>query len=245
MTLTIYLDVIFVILFIGVPALVIWLLVRRAIRRGSIKVLSHDEVAQKREAEQREAEEGWSVPPELNLPTPRPVRRTHLGIRLLRSLRMVLLLAIMMYLIYEPGFVFLHGGRPSPPPVVFHKFLNFLRAPYWQGWMLWPSVIFWGVAGLIVLVGYSRGRKQQKLLRWGKPACAAITSYMAGGGGRGRTWTVQYRDAAGNLVKAYLANVPSRSKPGQVLTVLYDSDKPSRCITYPVWGYEIGVPENS
>ncbi len=243
-SLTIELDFLIAVVFIGVPGLIIWLLVRRAKRRGSIRVLSPDEVAHQREAEQRKAEEGWSLRPELNLPTPRPVRRTHLGIRLLRSLRMVLLLMIMMYLIYVPGFVFLHGGRPNSPPVVFHAFLNYLHAPYWQGWMLWPSVIFWGVAGLIVLVGYSRRRLQQKLLRWGKPACAVVTGCRGGDKG-GTIWTLQYRDAAGNLVETDLTSVSRSNATGGVLTVLYDPDKPSRCITYPVWGYEIGIPENS
>jgi hypothetical protein len=253
MTLPVAVAIISLVIFIAIPGLIIWLVVR-AVRRGSIRFLKPDEIEarqSKREAELHKAEEEWSLPPELNLPPPRPIRKTHLGMRLLGSLWLLPFLIIMMYFIYTFGFVFLHGGRPTPLPVTFHAFLDFLRAPYWQGWMLWPSVIFWGSAGLIVFGAHSGRRKQQskqqKLLRWGKPACAAITSVMAGGQHSSTIWTLQYRDAAGNLVKASLTrpNMPIGSKRGPVLTVLYDPDNPSLCIGYPVWGYEIRVPEIS
>jgi hypothetical protein len=199
------------------------------------------------EAEQRKAEEGWSPPAELNLLTPRPVRRAHLGIRLLGNLPTVLLLTIFMVFIYTFGFIIPHGmpgGRPQDlPSFIFHGFLDFLQAPQWQGWMLWPSVIFGGLTGLIVLSGYFTRRKQQKLLRWGNPARAVVSSWSTSRGNY--TWTLQYHDAAGNTVNTSLDNRRSKPEMGQVLTVLYDPDKPSRFTTYPVAGYEIGMPENS
>ena len=246
-TLTIYLDVLFVVVFLGVPALIIWLLVRRALRRGSIKVLSSDEVAHKREAGQRKAEEGWSLPPELDLPTPRPVRREQLGIRMLRSFKRLLPVIAILGL-FTIIVMIRRGIRPgtllNAPSVDFPAILNFLWPAHMPQWQLWPRIIFAGFLGLIVLGGYFRRRKQRKLLRWGKPACAVVTGCQ--GGAQGRTiWTLQYRDAGGNLVESELTTSSVRSATGQVLTVLYDPDKPSRCITYPVGGYEIGIPENS
>ncbi|MGA2985017.1 MAG: DUF3592 domain-containing protein [Terriglobia bacterium] len=246
-TLTIYLDVLFVVVFLGVPALLIWLLVRRAMRRGRIKILSSDEVAHKREAEQRKAEEGWSLPPELDLPTPRPVRREQLGIRMLRSFKRLLPVIAILGL-FTIIVMIRRGIRPgtllNAPSVDFPAILNFLWPAHMPEWQLWPRIIFVGFVGVIVLSGYFRRKKQRKLLRWGKPACAVVTG-CSGGDKGGTIWTLQYRDATGNLVETDLTSWSSRNATGQVLTVLYDPDKPSRCITYPVGGYEIGVPENS
>jgi hypothetical protein len=255
-TLTIYLDLLFVIVFLGVPGLIIWLLVRRAIRRDSIRVLSPDEVAHRSEAEQdkheaelHKPEEEWSLPPELNLPPPRPVRKGRLGIRMLRSLPSVLIITVVM------GFLTFKEINWSHVPwkrFTFQAVLNFLQAPHWQRWMIGPSIVLvgWGIVGLYLLSGYFKRRKQQRFLRWGKPARAVVTDCKTStqqGKNPTTWWTLQYQDAAGSLIQASLTgdNMPFGSKPGTVLAVLYDPDNPSRCIGYPVRGYEIVVPENS
>lgn len=235
------------VVFLGVPSLTIWLVVRATRRPPSAEAVRIVEQSRKAEAELvRKAGEDWSPPPELNLPAPRPIRRAHLGIRLLGSLPTVFLLTIFMVFIYTFGFIIPHGmpgGRPQElPSFIFHAFLDFLQAPQWQGWMLWPSVIFGGLTGLIVLSGYFTRRKQQKLLRWGNPARAVVSSWSTSRGNY--TWTLQYHDAAGNTVNTSLDNRRSKPEMGQVLTVLYDPDKPQRFITYPVARYEIRVAEN-
>ena len=112
--------------------------------------------------------------------------------------------------------------------------------------MLWPSAIFWGIAGLSALPRHFKRRKEKKLLRWGKPARAVVTGVFHHQGGpksSGSTESkLEYQDDAGNLVKGYVNRKLSQN---QVLTVLYDPDKPSRFTTYPVAGYEISIPENS
>ncbi len=202
----------------------------------------------------RKAAEEWSLPPELSLPTPRHVRGAPLGARLLRSLPRILFLIVLASFIYTIGFLSTHvtpvARDQSVPSYIFDAFLDmlqaFLQVPQWQRWMLWPSVIFWGLTGLSALPGHFRRRKEQKLLRWGKPARAVVTDVLHSPGGpksSGSTRSkLEYQDDASNLVRGY---VDRKLSQNQVLTVLYDPDKPSRFTTYPVAGYEIGIRENS
>lgn len=222
--LTLYLNVLFVIVFLGVPALIIWLLVRRAIQRGSIKVLSAGEVAHQHEAAQRKAEEAWSLPPELNLSPPRPIQRVQLSIRLWRSLQR-LLPAIVILGLFTMIVIVRRGIRLETllktTPFDSHAFLDFLWPAQMPAWQLWPRIIFAGFAGVFILFGYFRRKKQRKLLRWGKPACAVVTSCQ--GCDQDRTiWTLQYRDAAGNLLHTNMTVNSRKNATGPVLTVLYD-----------------------
>jgi hypothetical protein len=202
----------------------------------------------------RKAAEGWSLPAELDLPTPRRVRSAPLGARLLRSLPRLLLLMVLAIFIFTIGFLYTHpthGARDeSVPSFLFHvsqqMFADFSHARQWQPWMLWPSMIFLGFTGLSALPGHLRRRKQKKLLRRGKPARAVVTAVLhrpgspkSSGGTRSK---LEYQDDAGNAVTGY---VDRKLFQDQVLTVLYDPDKPSRFTTYPVAGYEIGIPGDS
>ena len=153
------------------------------------------------------AMEEWRLPPELNLPMPRPVRSGHLGTRLLQSI----------------------------PFILFLVFIAFLT---WRTtWRLWPSAI---VGGVFVLIGYFTHRKELRLLKWGKPARAVVTSVTMGGGGGTGSWNLEFNDAAGNLINGSLSRGSPPKNP--VLTVLYDADKPHEFIPYPVARYEIAVP---
>jgi len=214
-------------------------------KRSGLSLEQYDKATKQLAAEQlRKAAEEWSLPPELNLPTPRPVRSAPLGTRLLRSLPRLPFLTLLATFIYSLGFLYTPQVTPvardqSVPSYVFHAFLDFLRAPQWQRWMLWPSVIFGGLAGLTALPGHFDRRKEQRLLKWGKPARAVVTRAIS------RYSHLEYHDAAGNLVKI-LVRSNILPQPGeQVLTLLYDPDKPDQYITYPVARYKIGVPENS
>jgi hypothetical protein len=62
---------------------------------------------------------------------------------------------------------------------------------------------------------------------------------------RGYRFTLQYHDDAGSVVKSETRSSSRKFSINQVLTVLYDPDKPKRCVTYPVAGYEVGGPEGS
>jgi len=118
------------------------------------------------------------------------------------------------------------------PFILLLMFLAFLT---WQTtWRLWPSAI---VGGVFVLIGYFIHRKELRLLKWGKPARAVVTSITRG------LWNLEYRDAAGNLIKGNLSRGSPPKNP--VLTVLYDPDRPRQFIPYPVPRYRIAVSENS
>ncbi|MGD0227030.1 MAG: hypothetical protein ABSF71_32285 [Terriglobia bacterium] len=237
--------------FICFMGLIIWSMVDANLRR----IRSGQSSAQLLKAAERLRKdvEEWSLPPELNLPTPRQVRSAPLGARLLRSLPRIIFLTVLAIFIYTVAFLYTHvipaAREESVPSFLFQAFLtmarDFLQAPRWQHWMLWPSVIFGGIAGLSALPGHFKRRKGKKLLRWGKPARAVVTGVFHHPGGpksSGSTESkLEYQDDADNLVKGY---VDRKLFQGQVVTVLYDPDKPSRFTTYPVAGYEIGVPEN-
>jgi TRAP-type C4-dicarboxylate transport system permease small subunit len=200
-----------------------------------------------------EAAQQWSLPPELNLPPPRPVRSAPLGTRLLRTLPRIFRPGLAILFIYAIVVTIMTNRNPRElPSLVLHAFLDFLHAPRWQGWMLWPSLIFGGVAGFIVLSGHFQRRKEKRLLKWGNPARAAVTAISSSTSGAGRTsgsisytWTLAYSDAAGKRVRGYL-NRNAEPRPDQLaLTVLYDPDKPHQFIVYPVAQFKIAVPENS
>lgn len=224
-------------------------------KRSGLSIAEFTKAEEQLAAERvRKAAEEWNLPPELNLPTPRPVRSAPLATRLLRSLPRLLFLMVLAIFIYTIGFLYTHATRgardESVPSFLFHvsqqMFSDFSHAPRWQPWMLWPSIIFWGIAGLSALPGHFKRQKEKKLLRWGKPARAVVTDILHSPGGphsSGSTRSkLEYHDDAGNPVKGIVDRRLSRN---QVLTVLYDPEKPSRFTTYPVARYVIGEPGSS
>jgi hypothetical protein len=248
--------IMFIVLFIIVTLVgsAIWR-ARTKWKRSGLSIAEFTKAQEQLAAEQvRKAAEAWTFPPELNLPTPRPVRSAPAGIRLLRSLPRCLFLIVLAIFIYTIAFLYTHTTQvtrdESVPSYLFHvsrqMFDDFLHAPQWQSWMLWPSVIFAGLAGLSVLPGHFRQQKEKKLLRWGKPARAVVTKILTKYGGRNASGVTQskleYHDDAGNNVEVYVARLLSQD---QVLTVLYDPDKPSRFTTYPVGGFVVGKPGSS
>jgi hypothetical protein len=215
----------------------------QAKRRRLMSGQSPEQFLQSADEQVRKAEEEWSLPPELNVPTPRPVRSRPLGIRLLRGLPHLIFLMALAVLIYTGGYLWTHVTWPQNlPSFVFHGFLGFLQAPQWQEWMLWPSVVFAGLAGLTSLPAHFQRRNERRLLKWGVPARAVVTAVSIGR--RGNWWDCQYSDTAGNVIKT--SSRSSMPRRGQlVLTILYDPDKPHHFITYPVARYLIAGPQNS
>ncbi len=148
----------------------------------------------------RKAVEEWTVPSELTLPTPRPVKSGSLGRRLAVSLPFILLLAFLGYITWGTT------------------------------WRLWPSAV---VGAFLLMIGSLTHRKELRLLKWGKPARAVVTSVTNG------LWMLEYQDAAGELIKGSLSRGSPPRNP--VLTVLYDPDKPRQFIPYPVARYAIAI----
>lgn len=195
----------------------------------------------------------WSCPPELQLPTPRPVFRAPLRTRLLygapRLVGLVLVLVFLATCIYWFGYLSLAPhGRPATPP--FRALLDWLHAPSWRPLTSWPTAAYAVVAGWII--GFrqiKRGRQhalERRLLQGGSPAIALLAPYSFDANGEltltpvRQRWNLEYRDSAGTLMKAFVDRraIPSRSS---VLTVLFDPAHPQQFVFYPVVSYVIRI----
>ena len=187
----------------------------------------------------------WSLPQELTLPTPRPIKGK--GVAVARYLRIVggsvlafggvdLAAWILSGLLRAPGATigakwerYVAGGP--------YEWLNLFMILYVGGFVVWLFYYLWY-------------RKAERLLKWGKPARAVVTDveyvdhYDAKTGSSSAHWEskLEYQDDAGNLIRR---KIRGGFKKNQVLTVLYDPDKPTKVMVYPVDGYEIGEPEGS
>jgi hypothetical protein len=176
----------------------------------------------------------WSLPPELNIPTPRPIANAPLGDRLARGLAR--LLGFLALVIGSFAFLclILYGMQVAKG---FHALMNFLWDPHWHDWMFWPTAIYGAIAAWMIVSGYIKHRKERKLLQCGTATRAVATATAFRGR---RLWTFEYSDFAGNLVRS--RGTPSRA-PEQgsgVMTVLYDPDRPQVFVCYPGTRYVIG-----
>jgi hypothetical protein len=177
----------------------------------------------------------WRLPSELDVPTPRSIRTVRLGRYLSRKLPQIISFLVIAIGIYGFAFLLFHGMSVLG---MFHAFLEFLKDPKWRGWMILPSAVCGAIALRFVASGYARRRKEQRLLKWGTPARAVATAQFWG---RGVTFhEFEYLDAAGNLMRGrdQHARMPRGGK--EVMTVLYDPDRPSEFMSYPGTYYEIG-----
>ena len=111
--------------FICFMGLIIWGMVDANLRRiragqSSAQLLK---AAEQLAAERlRKDVEEWSLPPELNLPTPRRVRSAPLGARLLRSLPRIIFLTVLAIFIYAVAFLYTHvipAARDECPHLSF------------------------------------------------------------------------------------------------------------------------------
>lgn len=176
----------------------------------------------------------WRLPSELNIPTPRSIKNAPLDDRLSRILRQIAAFLVVAIGIYGFLFLLFHGVSVQG---MIHAFLGFLKTPEWHGWMILPSAICAGIALHFVASGYTRRRKEQRLLKWGTPAraVATVTAW------KGMTWwEFEYSDAAGNLVRGRDMHARVPRGGAEVMTILYDPDRPREFMSYPGTHYEIG-----
>ena len=148
-----------------------------------------------------QAVEEWSVPPELSLPKPRPLRTGSLILAWVPAASALFIAAVLALITWNTTLY------------------------------VWPSVVLLAVGGV---VRFFRHRNEKRLLMYGEPARAVITSSDK------RGYYLQYHDAAGTLIKGQLARNRVHNKV--VLTVLYDPQRPRQFISYPVTRYAIAVP---
>jgi hypothetical protein len=126
-------------------------------------------------------------------------------------------------------------GKRLRGSIPFILLLMFLGLITWQTtWRLWPSTV---VGVFFLLIAYLTHRKEYRLLKWGSPARAVVTSVSIGNSSGGGSWNLQYHDASGTLIKGSVSRGSPPKNP--VLTVLYDPAKPTKFIPYPVVRYEI------
>jgi hypothetical protein len=192
----------------------------------------------------KHVDQPWSPPQELTLPTPRPIKgkgvaRAHylrsVGGNLLLFGGMALVAWILSGLSRAPGATmgakwerYVEGGP--------YEWLNLALLVYSGGFFVWVFLTLWY-------------RKAERLLRWGKPARAVVTdvqyrsthdkSETIGGHWESK---LEYQDDAGNIIRR---TIHAGKRKNEVLTVLYDPDKPKKFMVYPVREYEIGGPEGS
>lgn len=177
----------------------------------------------------------WSPPPELTLPTPRPVRIRAQGI-FLRVCGAI----IVGFLLF---FWFFIGASVYPGIAI-------VRNPQERAMSLIAVAIFvaFGLLTGVVFKFFFWRSRELKLLRWGSPARAVITAVRTQPSAYGRSYSVtfEFRDDAHNTTRGsadwFLSWTP---ETGDVVTALYDSDNPKRCTLYPARSYGIARPKLS
>lgn len=175
----------------------------------------------------------WRSPPELTLPTPRPVRIRAQGI-FLRVCGAI----IVSFLVF---FWFFIG-------VTFYEAIA--RNPQERAFSLVAVTIFaaFGVLTGALFKFFFWPSKELKLLRWGSPARAVITNVRTQPSNYEISYgvTFEFRDDAHNTTRGsvnwFLSWTP---ETGDVVTALYDPDIPKRCTLYPARSYEIAKPKLS
>jgi hypothetical protein len=166
-----------------------------------------------------------------------------MALRLLRTVPRLIFLAALALMVYSVWNPYLRAAHAQSLQELWafqrHALEDFLQAPQWHAWMLWPTVIFAGFAAVMSLPGYFWGRRTKWLLMWGTPARAVITSFAGGTGGV--WWHLEYPDADGNVIKTTLLRHSTPDARHSVLTVLYNPAKPHDLITYPVPQYRVSA----
>ena len=190
------------------------------------------------------AGQSWSPPTELLLPTPRPVKgkkaaanhTTRIICISFFSIAAGALLAwVLIALLLAPG------GTLNAK---WDWFSTTGQAGVWLflSLLMYPTLLFGAV------FAYRGILRDQRLLESGKPARAVVTkvqSYIVRRGNysnRCYGFSVEYWDDMNNSVKSEVFLTTPSFAENDALTVLYHPSKPSKCIAYPVPGYEIGTP---
>ncbi len=183
----------------------------------------------------------WQPPQELMLPTPRPIKAKRWWSVTARHVGIVGGGLLFLGGIALPGWVFLAAPQ-APGATIGAKWQQFAEsAPYL--WYL--SLIIYGMFFVSFWPIYFSCRKEAWLLRWGEPAHAVVIGVVRTSGykssGSFYYSILEYQDRAGNLVRGKEVGELPR---GQVLTVLYNPNRPAIFIVYPPGEYKIGEPES-
>ena len=174
--------------------------------------------------ELNERREAWCPPPDLTLPTPRPVSMT-LGGAFIRVCGAIIFVFCILVLLWFGVTLF----------------EAFSRNPHELGFFLVGVAILLAVGFLIWKV-FLKPSLERKLLKWGKPARAAITEvrWLPSKYGASYSVSFEFLDDTGNPIKGS-ANWFYSWKPdcGDVQTILYDPENPGRSTLYPAQSYRI------
>jgi hypothetical protein len=199
--------------------------------------------------------QSWGPPQELMLPTPRPIKGMEVvAARYIRIVGGILIFVGGMALF---GWVLIRLSW-APGATIAAKWQKFTVSP--SSARIFMSLLVYEAVFLTWLVCLFWFRKTVWLLRSGNPAGAVVTHIrkirFPGRSDPDFTVTLQFHDTTGNLITGKLPDrmnwkealdgvTSSHFSINQVLTILYDPDKPTKFILYPPPGYEIGEPGSS
>jgi len=175
--------------------------------------------------ELQDARVNWRPPPELSFPTPRQVRFES-GTWAMLTFMQLPILALFYGMTW----------------VVFYAKTK-LREPALSAVALSPGLF-------VTVLSWVTALSSRRLLQYGQATAGVLTDVWAPRGGlivtrktgrRGAAKTIvhfMFLDQNRNLVKGR-GRLPSDESPGNVVTVLFDPDRPSRNSLYPLEGFNV------
>jgi hypothetical protein len=172
----------------------------------------------------------WSPPPELTLPTPRPVRIRAQGIFL--KVCGAIIVSFLLFFWFFIGDTFYEAIARNPQ----ERVLSLVAVAIF---------VAFGVLTGGVFKFFFWPSRELKLLRLGSPARAVITEVRTQPSKYDISYgvTFEFRDDAHNTTRGsvnwFLSWTP---ETGDVVTALYDPNNPKRCTLYPARSYGIAVP---
>ncbi len=167
----------------------------------------------------------WRPPPELSLPTPRQVRVEGSTWAMLTFMQIPIL-----GLFYFLTWVVIGAKTQLRDPAL--------------------SVVALGPGLFVTVLSWVTALSSRRLLQYGQATAGVLTDVWAPAGGlivtrkTGRLGAAKtivhftFLDQNRNLVKGR-GRLPSDESPGNVVTVLFDPDRPSRNSLYPLEGFDV------
>jgi hypothetical protein len=186
--------------------------------------------------------QSWSPPQELLLPAPRPVTGKKAAAN--RTTRIICISFFSIAAVALSGWLLI--ALLLAPGGTLNARWEWFNTTGQAGVWLFLSFLLYPIFLVSAVFSYRGILREQRLLELGKPARAVVTKvqpYIVRRGNysnRCYGFSVEYWDDRGNPVKSEVFLTTPSFAENDVLTVLYHPDKPSKCIAYPVPGYEIG-----
>ena len=188
--------------------------------------------------------QSWSPPQELLLPIPRPVSGKKAATN--RTTRIACISFFSIAAAVLSGWLLI--ALWLAPGATLNAKWEWFNATGQAGVWLFLSFLMYPVLLVSALFSYRGILREQRLLESGKPARAVVTKVQPyivrrnNYSNRCYGFSVEYWDDMRNPVKSEVFLTTPSFSQNDVLTVLYHPQKPSKCIAYPVPGYEIGAP---